>query len=711
MKPRYEYIPTIMSFDIETSSYTVWETKTKKDGTTERVCVGKHAWMYMGDFCTMYGKKFFHHHIRTWDEAKQYLDNLSDTCASNERYVIYVHNLSYEFQFMKDWLELKDIFARKSHNVLKCTYRNIEFRDSLSLANCKLATLAEDEKLSVKKLEGDLDYTKIRHHKTPITSKEWGYQDADTEVVCEYIAKKIKEYGSFSEIPLTSTGEVRYLFRKKLGASLSKVHDLAVKYSAKTKELQNLLLQIYAGAYTHCNYQIIEKVVNNLECWDIASSYPYQMVARKYPTNWIHLKPELYNTQEFWEHIYERYNPSEYAWAFTVCFENLRAKHCHSTLSKHKALSISTTCILDNGRVAQADFARYSLNEVDWEVVDNFYTYDSIYIEDFYISKKEYLPKEIVSVVLELFHQKTSLKGIDEELENYNRSKARINGIYGMTVFDILSSGWFFDNEAIVKFQKEEKDFDDFNKSVHNPNNFLWYSIGVWVTSYARRQILTPISKMSENACYCDTDSVKFKNGHRYRKLLTSLNDKIHEMFMDAMEYHNFSENEYRFFTTEYTDDKGKFHPRKEMFMGVFEVEAPYRRFKSLGSKRYLVEYYDGKMVSTVAGAPKNLSEFLCAEDINKTVYENNTEKFKNFTNNFVLPDCKLTHTYTEERNKMIITDYLGNASVVDIRSGVCLTPASFSMSLADEFFDFLFKRIQFDDVDIYKYFRPYLYK
>lgn len=698
MKTSIYYIPVSMSFDIETYSYTMWETVEKRDGTTERVCVGKHAWMYCGDICTQYGNKFKHHHIRTWDEARKVFDNLSDPCDKNERYVIYVHNLSYEFQFMKDFIPLTDVFARKAHNVLRCRYRNIEFRDSLSLVNCRLEKLAEDEELTVRKLVGLLDYTKCRHHKTPITSNEWAYQDADTEIVCEYVTKKVKEYGSLGEIPMTSTGEVRYLFRKKLGSSLEKVHDLALKYSAHTPELQNLLLDIYAGAYTHANYQVVGKVVKNLGCKDIASSYPFQMCARKFPTNWIHIKPEMYNEPDFWEHMMETYPPDEYAWAFTVMMEKLCAKHCHHTLSAHKAVTISKSATIDNGRVVDANWARYSFNELDWEVVNNFYDMEYAYVEDFYISRKEYLPKEIVAVLLELFQQKTALKGIDEQKDNYNRSKARINGVYGMTVFDILSTGWFFDET----FQKEVRGFDDFQKSINNPNNFLWYSIGVWVTSYARRQILAPISRMSENACYSDTDSVKYTSPKRYDKYFDKINQQLKDMFIEAMEYHNFDESEYRFF-----DRKGNEH-----FMGIFETEEPYRRFKTLGAKRYLVEHYDGTMESTVAGAPKNLSEFLWADDSELTLYENNTQRFHNFTDNFVLKDCRLTHTYVEEKNKLLITDYLGNTTLVDCRSGICLTPSSFSLNLSEDFWKFLEGNLDFEDgVDIYKYINPPRYK
>lgn len=730
-KVKREYLPMIMAFDTETTSYVTYKEKNKKDGSTETVVDKRYAWMYIADFCEVVGNSYSHKTFRTWEQVKEYLDDLSDVCMKNEYYVIYVHNLSFEFQFMKDWLPMSDVFCRRAHNVLKCTYRHIEFRDSLALANSKLAKLAENEKLDVYKHEGDLDYDLIRTPSTPLTKEEMEYLLADTEVVCAYIKKKIKEYGNFAEIPLTSTGEVRYLFRKELGVNLEKVHDLAVKYSADNMDLQNLLISIYAGAYTHCNYQVLEKVIHNLTCWDFSSDYPYQMVAEKFPTNWFKVNAELLTTGEFFEYLYTEYNPEEYAWAMEVEFEDLEAKHCHSTLSLHKAKAISSNCIVDNGRVNFAHYARYNLNEIDFDVVSKFYTWKKILIKKCYISRKEYLPKELVAVILKLFRDKTRLKGIEEEYENYMRSKGRINGVYGMTVFDILNSGIYFDEVSNREYLKEEKTFSDFRKYVNNPNNYLWYSIGVWVTSYARRMILAPISRLAEDAVYCDTDSVKLKNFKpRYAKLFKVVNNSIMERFNKAMEYHKFSPEEYEFY-----DKDGVQH-----FLGVFEEETPYRRFKSLGSKRYLYEVYDkkkGRYVthSTVAGAPKNMADTLCTlkdgitakgkckyfskgdcicenpcEHKHSPLGETNDEKFANFTNNFCYKNCKLIHFYLEDDCTIPVRDYLGEVDLVHVKSSVCLEKADFSMKLADEFFEFLMERIQFDDVDIYKYFRPNQY-
>ena len=668
------YKKSIITFDIETTSY-VEEVK-QKNGKIKEV---KHAFMYIG---AIYNNGVISKY-RTWEEIISYFNSLNKICSKNERYIIWVHNLSFEFQFMKDWIKFSDVFARKAHNVIKCVYKNIEFRDTLALSNCKLENLAKNEKLSVEKASGDLDYSLIRHQSSRLDSVEEHYVDMDVIVLAEYIKKKLKEYKTLEEIPMTSTGEVRYLFRKELGKNLKNIHNLSVLYSAQTKDLQNLLIDIYAGAYTHANYQIIGKEMYNIFCADIASSYPYQMVSKKYPTIWLGIKEELYTIKE----LFKKYPIEDFAIACRCTFTNLRAKHVHSILSKHKSSRLDLNSLIeDNGRVVSCDKIEFACNEIDLMNILDFYNFDDIEIREVYVSKKQYLPKEIVAIILKLFQMKTNLKGIEEEAENYMRSKNKINGVYGTCVFNILDSGIFFDNECDTKFIKEEKGFNDFVKYCNNPKQYLWYSIGVWVTSYAKRQVLEPIKKLSENALYSDTDSVKYQGYSKYKKMWTHLNAKYKTEFYDAMRFHNFKTEEYTFF-----DKHGVQH-----FMGVFDEEEPYRRFKALGSKRYLVEYYNGEMSSTVAGAPKDLVNHLG---------ETNDEKFKKFSNYFSLKDCKLCHTYTEEDTYRIITDYEGKSDIVHIKSGVCLTSSDFSMNWSDSFIEFLLGKIELEDKDIYRYF------
>ena len=86
---------------------------------------------------------------------------------------------------------MENVFARKSHKVIKCELKNlnIELRCSYFMSNAKLEKLPELYNLPVKKKVGDLDYTKIRHSNTPLSEKELGYCEYDCLVLYYYIYK------------------------------------------------------------------------------------------------------------------------------------------------------------------------------------------------------------------------------------------------------------------------------------------------------------------------------------------------------------------------------------------------------------------------------------------------------------------------------------------------------------------------------------------
>ena len=649
-------------------------------------------------------KEPYNYYMKTWYDFKNFLD--SGLFDPTKTYVIYVHNLSFEFEFMRSYIHFDTVFCRDSHKIMKCTYKNFEFRCSLFLSNCKLETLAKNENLPVKKLVGDLDYTKIRHTSTYLTDKELQYIKNDILCVWYYIQKKLKQYGNYKELPLTSTGEVRYIFRQKLLSDekiKAKIRGCVKRYSANTEHLQNKLIKAYAGAYTHGNWMYEKDLISNVSCIDIASSYPYQMSARKFPTNWTKLTDDL-TLDEIKSYINDGY-----AVLADVIVIGMQAKTYHSIFSKHKC-TVSEDCITDNGRIRKCAKCIMTLTDIDIELLDNFYE-GAFYFTDVYISKKEYLPREIVEIILDLFKQKTALKGIKEQKENYNRLKAFINGIYGTTVFDVTQDEIEFDYET-EKYNPKPKSFDDFEKYIKNKNTYLWYSIGVWVTAYARKQLLDLVYCMNTDALYSDTDSIKFLNGNKYTELIQQTNTDIIKEFETAMKYHGFTSDAYTFKTSE----------GKQMYMGVFEYETPYRNFKYLGAKAYLseseetddFEYYtddsktetikcQSKLHSTVAGAPKNLSQYLCLAhfpffckpfdffDVNKTY----------------VSDCKNGHSYHNNVNFTTqITDYTGKTDTVEIKSGVAIMPASFSLNAEKKISDALFENsmIDFDEQLIKRY-------
>lgn len=182
-------------FDIETSSFYFKNQK----------CAIMYEWTFGINNYITYG--------RTWDQFKILLDAVSQilqTSISN-RLIVYVHNLPYEFQFMRQHFSWTKVFLLDDRKpVYAITDKGIEFRCSLKLSGKSLANTAKDlNKYPVEKMVGDLDYSKIRHSTTPLTSVELKYCEHDVRVILNYIQEKIETDGNIIKIPLTNTGYVR----------------------------------------------------------------------------------------------------------------------------------------------------------------------------------------------------------------------------------------------------------------------------------------------------------------------------------------------------------------------------------------------------------------------------------------------------------------------------------------------------------------------
>lgn len=206
------------AFDIETSSIT--EFSQLNNGITD-----KSAIMYVWQL-SINGEYIMG---RTWEDFKYVYNKLVEHFSLNEkqRLIIYVHNLSFEFQFMRKhftWLKVFSLDKRKP--IQAVTVDGIEFRCSYMLSGFSLAKLGDQLiKYKARKKTGDLDYSLLRHCKTPLTNKEIEYCIGDVEVVTNYIKECIENDGDITRIPLTKTGYVRNYCRNNC---FMKPHEVSV---------------------------------------------------------------------------------------------------------------------------------------------------------------------------------------------------------------------------------------------------------------------------------------------------------------------------------------------------------------------------------------------------------------------------------------------------------------------------------------------------
>ena len=124
-KPR-RYFNLISTFDIETT--TIKETH--------------EGFMYIWQFClcedVIIGRR--------WEEFFEFLKEIQNAydISKDKIFVVYVHNLSFEFQFIKDFFDWDTVFATGKREVLKAmTDNGIEFRCSYKLSNMSLEKFCE----------------------------------------------------------------------------------------------------------------------------------------------------------------------------------------------------------------------------------------------------------------------------------------------------------------------------------------------------------------------------------------------------------------------------------------------------------------------------------------------------------------------------------------------------------------------------------------
>ena len=692
-----------MGFDTETSSFKVLEKDEKgNDIVLKRACL--YLWVFGICSKLYYG--------RTYDELYSFLDSLKKALklSAKRKIVVYVHNLAFDFQFIRTHFHVSDIFAREERKVIYAEIDEcIVFKCSYILTNKSLDLLSHETQ--TKKLVGYVDYDLIRTPVTELTEEDKMYAENDVKILLEYISKQIEKEKCITNIPLTSTGYVRRYYLNKVQNGNFK------KYKEKYKPVIELdyktfkaLEKAFAGGYTHANYINVGVIQEKVKSIDFTSSYPFVIVSQKFPVKkFQHIK--IQKKSQFEKYVQDR------PCVFEIIFEKIEAKTSITTISKSKCSFLKKdddsgetyekVSVTDNGRLVYGEYVSLWLTDVDFEIIKKFYNITDYVIKDFYCSEYGYLPKELIECTLKLYQDKTVLKGVEGKEEEYQLLKALLNSMYGMCVTNPLAYDIEYDD---IKGWKtlddisEEEASEKLKKSVNSYSSVLSFAWGVWITAHARKNLLEMVKIIGEDVIYCDTDSIKYKNFERYEKTISDYNAKL---FQRAGEVCDFYKLDKKMLSP--CDIKGNIHP-----IGIFTDEGVYDYFKTLGSKRYM-SCEKGVISLTVSGV--NKKEFykylvkLFAGEIVEKEHEikgykvnNESEMLKIFNmfefyfmgEGFDIPadyTGKLTHFYGDIPFSCTVTDYQGHKSLIEEKSYVHLEKQPFQMSTEQDFLDLLYKK------------------
>lgn len=659
-KGKIEYLNAPAVFDIEASSF--YDDKNEKQATM-------YAWVFGLNGRCIRG--------RTWGEFMNVIDIVSNEykLGFNRRVIVYVHNLAYEFQWIRKRFQWDKVFATDTRKVLYAiTTNGIEFRCSYILSGYSLATLGKQLiKYHVGKMVGDLDYDKIRHSRTPLTATEWRYILNDGLVVMAHIQEEIERLGDIAHIPLTKTGYVRDQCRQNCLRG-TKRWEYVKKMNSLTLDERsyNMLKRGYMGGFTHANVRYVGKTIKNVHSYDFTSSYPAVMLSEKFPMSRPY-RVSIENKDQFYGYL------KHFCCLFKATFRNLSPKVSYESYISLSRCSKAESYILNNGRILEADTVTLTITEQDFYIIEKLYSFDEVDVSNFNIFYKEYLPSPIVESVLDLYRKKTELKNVKGMESEYQISKGMLNSCYGMCVTDPCKDEQIYNGEWTEKRVNISEAITEYNK---NQQRFLYYPWGVWITAYARANLFTGIIEFGNDYIYSDTDSIKVINIDKHLGYFDEYNRKIQKKINACLQYHGI-------------DSKRSIPLTKDNVakpMGVWDYEGMYDKFKTLGAKRYMTEK-NGELNITIAGVSKtNGVEYL------KYKYGKNANIFKNFTENLFFPahysvcgvdkngSGKLCHTYIDHELKGNVVDYMGSIGEYSELSSVHLENAEYTLNLADDF-------------------------
>lgn len=544
-RKKTRYADLVCAFDIETTNI---------DRYRQSIM---YIWqMQLGPDWTVYG--------RTWEEFKEFIGKLQ--YHAPECYVVVlVHNLSFEFQFLKSIIPVDDVFAMDDRKILRLRSGKLEFRCTYLHSNMSLAKYLELMQVPDQKVKG-FDYRKKRYPWTKLTRSELKYCIHDVKGLVQAYTHEMEMDGDdLYTVPLTSTGYIRRQAKAVLGP-----HRRWIKLILPDLECFHALRKAFRGGDTHgnrynSNFIITGSKVGGLYSMDISSSYPAVMLTELFPRKFYKQDPEQF--EDAYKHG-------------KACLIHLQMddvklhdKNFGSPyIPKAKCESIAGGKF-DNGRVLSADSLDMYITEIDFEIIAQEYDFEYSILE-LWTATKSPLPDDFKNLLMQLYTEKTQLKGVDDYL--YQKKKNQFNSAYGMCVQNPCKPNYEF-KDGIMQLKDES--LDDLIAEYHK-TGWLPYQWGVWVTAYARKKLHEGLHLLDpDDFIYSDTDSIKYMGD--YFQAFKDLNKNyLHEEYSAV-------------------DPAGKRH-----YIGLFEYEQEYIRFKTMGAKKYAYEDDTGLHI-TVSGVSK----------------------------------------------------------------------------------------------------------
>lgn len=399
------YKNLICAFDIETTRLTDIEQSFM------------YIWQFQIEDITIIG--------RTWKEFISFLREIKRRLHGSWL-VIYIHNASFEFQFIKGIYDFEpdEVFCTESRKVLKFTmFDAFEFRCSYYHSNMSLAEFLHKIGVKDEKQKG-FDYNKIRYPWTPLSESELLYCINDVRGLVEALKIEMQHDGdNLYTIPLTSTGYVR----RDCKRAMKKFNNIQLKSMLPEPDIYRLLREAFRGGNTHASRWYAGDIVTGVYSADRSSSYPAELCIKDYPMTAFYNEGYA-DARRIKDLIFKK----QKAVIMRIKFENIREKDIYigcPYLSKDKCRNIINGKF-DNGRVMSADYLETTITDIDFKMILDLYEWDRCEAPTLAYARYGKLPEPLTDVIKEYYRKKTELKGVSGQELYYLKSKNKLNSCY-----------------------------------------------------------------------------------------------------------------------------------------------------------------------------------------------------------------------------------------------------------------------------------------
>ena len=583
------------------------------------------------------------------------------------RSFVWVHNLSYEFHWLLNIIRFTKVFARKPHKPITADYDNLQFRCTFMLTRQKLGDVGAN--LGYEKLTELMDYDKLVSPASKLPRDVIRYGIRDVEIVYKYVEKMRGEYKTLQKIPLTQTGIPRVKV-KALYADDWSYHVRMAKLVPRDASEYARLKVSFVGGWVHANYYYVGIILKNLVyAYDITSSYPFQMVLRKFPaTPWT----ECEDKADFEYYINHR-GFLEYMEIELVGVKSTGFNDFLSLSKVYDRVGVKS----ENGRIYEAERCKTIVTCIDYVIIKKSYT-GEINVLRLWYSRAAYLDKRYVNFILDMYYNKVALTHTDDPVkeELRKRSKEIINSLYGMMVSALVYEEIEFKDGKWITPDWSVDDLaaymnDGLDKLRESPYKvFQSFSAGCFVTSYARLSLFEAVSEINKDVVYHDTDSVYCIGAHR--DFFDAKNTEIKKE-LEAM-------------CKKRGIDPKRLHPEdnsgEPQWLGAWTCDndeiggEPFAEFKTLGAKRYAYRKTpESDIKITVSGVSKKYGARALKNDLNK------------FTDDctFGYEACKkLIPHYNDNQPESVWRDDNGIEYKSTYQYGITLQPAQYHLGMGN---------------------------